>query len=78
MREYSWPGQPAHSATQFSIASKDGQVRRAVAVWVLNDGLHYAGGPGSPGGTLALDTIDMQLTRRLNAEAGLTWPLAGH
>lgn len=75
MHEYSWPEESPHSATAFSIVLKDGQVRRAAAVWVLNDGLHYAGVRGSPAGTLAFNAIDMQRTSRLNAEAGLTWPL---
>lgn len=74
MREYSW-GPSDSSATAFSIVTKDGKVSRASAVWVLNDGLHFTGA-GTAGGTLALDTIDMESTRRLNEEAGLTWPFA--
>ena len=74
MREYSW-NVPATSATAFLIVSKNGDVRRAAAVWVLDDGLHFAGA-GADGGVLPLDSIDAQRTRRLNEEAGLTWPLA--
>ena len=76
MHEYSWPRQNAPSVKAFFIVSKDGQVRRAVAIWVLNDELHYAGVPGSPCGTVPLDAVDMERTRRLNAEEGLTWPIA--
>ena len=72
IHEYAWPGAPAGSAAAFMIVLKDGQVRRAAAVWMLDDGLHYTGA-GDAGGRLALAEIDMESTRKLNAEAGLVW-----
>jgi hypothetical protein len=73
IQEYSWPGLPVSSATAFSIVLKNGDVLRAVAVWMQGDRLHYAG-TGAAGGTLALDAIDIESTRKINAQAGLTWP----
>lgn len=75
IHEYSWVGAPTSSGALFSIVLKDGEVRRAAAVWIADDGLHYAGAGG--GGKLSMAAMDLESTRRLNAQAGLIWPIAG-
>lgn len=71
LHEYSWPAAGQSSAASFAIASKDGVVRFAAAVWFQNGMLLYKDPNGSDG-RLDLAAVDGEATRRLNAERGLT------
>lgn len=71
---YNWPA-ASPSARVFTIVLKDGQVKRAAAVWRTGGVLNFSG-VGAHNGSLKLDSVDTASTIRLNAEAGLTWPLA--
>ena len=56
------------------LASKDGVVRFAAAVWVQNGMLLYKDRNGSDG-RLDLAAVDGEATHRLNEERGLTWQI---
>lgn len=71
---YNWPA-ASPSAAAFVIVTRDGQVRRAAAVWRTGAVLHFSGLDRREG-SVKLDFIDSEATHRLNAAAGLAWPLA--
>ena len=71
VHEYSWPAAERPSAATFALASKDGAVHFASAVWVQNGVLNYIDDHGSAG-HMSIDSIDRENTRRLNAERALT------
>lgn len=75
IHEYHWPAAATPSAAAFVIVLKDGQVRRATAIWRTDGMLNFSGVDGR-GGRLALGAIDIDATQKLNAEAGLVFPLS--
>ena len=70
IREYIWPESSGREAVPFSIVSKDGTVRFAVAVWVQAGVLHFTA-PDKTSGQIALNTVDRRATAQLNAEKRL-------
>jgi len=73
IHEYSWPAAAPPYGRAFTIVLKDGRVMRAAAVWRTDDALNFTGADGG-GGRLMLNSIDIEATRTLNAQAGLVWP----
>jgi hypothetical protein len=75
VHEYTWQSSASDSsATTFSIVSKDGRVRLAVAVWLQGDALCYYA-PDHSTGRIPLDSIDREATRQRNAEQQLSLSL---
>jgi hypothetical protein len=74
IREYSWPNTNGNSTARFAIVSKDGQVRFAAAVWFQNGTINFTDVNGNAIHA-DVNTVDMESTRKLNAQAGLRWPL---
>jgi len=71
LREYSWPSASRTSAASFVIASNDGLVRYAVAVWIQDGALMYMDASGSAG-RVDIRAVDREATSRLNSERGLS------
>jgi hypothetical protein len=74
MHQYEWPDAGVPPATAFSIVSKDGVVRLAIAVWVQDNALLFTATDGTRG-QVALSTINREATDRLNADKHLKSPL---
>ena len=74
VREYSWPDSGGKPRVPFSIVSKDGTVRFALAVWVQTGVLHFTA-PDRTAGQIALSAVDRRATAQLNAENRLHLPL---
>ena len=76
MHEYTWPDTGGDPHATFSIASRDGQVRSAVAVWVQGSEVAFTAADGRPG-RVPQTTIDCGTTQRLNAQNNLRLSLPG-
>jgi hypothetical protein len=63
---YSWRDSGDDSGTTFAIASKDGTVQPAIAVWV-QDGRLYFITPDGISRQLSMDEVDRQSTSRMNS-----------
>jgi hypothetical protein len=81
IHEYKQPdgagGQPSvlqPSASAFSIVSRDGLTRYAIAVWVQDATVKYVG-PDGVDGEVPLGSVDREATRRANAEKQLALQL---
>jgi hypothetical protein len=70
VREYVWPDSRGKAGSPFSIVSKDGTVRFAIAVWVQTGVVHFTA-PDGRAGQLALNAVDRRATAQLNAEKRL-------
>lgn len=70
MHEYNWPTSPNDPNAAFALVTKDATVRFAIAVWSQDGVVHYVTREASQG-SVPLDAIDRQATRRLNAEKQL-------
>lgn len=75
IHEYSWPATTASPTTAFTIVLRNGEVKRAAAVWRTDGALNFSGVNG-PGGRLTLDSVDFEATRKLNSAAGGGFPLS--
>ena len=71
--EYNWHGTESASDS-FSIALKDGTVRFVRLVWMQEGALHYTSKDGAEG-SIVIESIDKDTTRRLNAEKGINLAL---
>ncbi len=71
IREYKGAATGSDASAVFSIVAKDGSVRSAIAVWVLDGAVHYLDPDGVPAQVL-LGSVDREATRRANAEKRLT------
>ena len=60
--------------TLYLIAYKEGPIYPAIGYWLENGTLHYLT-PKGDHNQVSLDLIDMKLTRRLNAERGLSFEI---
>ena len=76
MHEYAWPDTGGDPHATFSIASRDGQVRRALAVWVQGNEVAFTAADGRAG-RVPQTTIDCGTTERLNAQNKLRLSLPG-
>jgi len=77
IREYHWPDAGSTPSATFSLVSKDGVVRLALAVWAQDNELRFTALDGASG-RLSLDAVDRDATARLNAEKHLTLRLPPH
>jgi hypothetical protein len=71
IREYKGAATGSDASAVFSIIAKDGSVRSAIAVWVLDGAVHYLDPDGVPA-QVRLSSVDREATRRANAEKRLT------
>jgi hypothetical protein len=71
IHEYHWPDAGNILPVAFSLASRDGMVRFALAVWVQDNEVRFTASDGATG-RLSLETVDRDATARLNAEKHLT------
>ena len=69
--EFNWPPSSGDTGAPFSIVSKDGKERLALAVWLQDNALHYTGTDGISS-SVAVSQIDREVTYRRNAEKHLT------
>jgi hypothetical protein len=76
VHDYTWPGTGGDPHATFSLVSRDGLVRRAVAVWVQDNQIGYTAADGSSG-RLPQAVLDCGTTNRLNAENKLRLSLPG-
>ena len=76
MHAYTWPEGGGDSYATFSIASRDGLVRSAVAVWVQGNEVGYTAADGRAG-RVPQAAIDCGATQRLNAQNQLNLSLPG-
>jgi hypothetical protein len=76
MQIYHWPETVANPQAIYSIVSRDGVVRHAVAVWVQDNEVRYTAANGAAG-RVGLAAIDCGATGRLNAEQQLSLRLPG-
>jgi hypothetical protein len=76
MHEYTWPDGGGDSHATFSIASRDGSVRSAVAVWVQGNEVRFTAADGRAGRVLQ-SAIDCGTTETLNAQNKLRLSLPG-
>jgi hypothetical protein len=76
MQIYHWAETGANPQAIYSIVSRDGVVRHAVAVWVQDSEVRYTAANGAAG-RVALAAIDCGATGRLNAEQQLSLRLPG-
>jgi len=67
MQIYQWAETGANPQATYSIVSRDGVVRHAVAVWVQDNEVRYTAANGAAG-RVAPAAIDCGATGRLNAE----------
>ena len=71
--EYKWPAADNRLGA-LGVVSKDGTVRLAVAMWTQDGMLHYVTKDGVAE-RIAIDALDHEAMRRLNAENRLPTPL---
>jgi len=76
VHEYKWPNDGGDPKATFSIVSKNGLVRQAVAVWVQEKEVRFIATDGS-GGRMAMASADCSATQRMNALNKLRLPLQG-
>ena len=76
MQIYHWAETGANPQATYSIVSRDGVVRHAIAVWVQDSEVRYTAVNGAAG-RVALAAIDCGATGRLNAEQQLSLRLPG-
>jgi hypothetical protein len=76
MQIYHWAETGANPQATYSIVSRDGVVRHAVAVWVQDSEVRYTAANGAAG-RVALAAIDCGATGRLNAEQQLSLRVPG-
>jgi hypothetical protein len=76
MQIYHWAETGANPQATYSIVSRDGVVRHAVAVWVQDSEVRYTAANGAAG-RVGLAAIDCGATGRLNAEQQLSLRLPG-
>ena len=76
MQIYHWAENGENPQATFSIVSRDGVVRHAVAVWVQDSEVRYTAVNGAAG-RMAASAIDCGATGRLNSEQQLTLRLPG-
>ena len=76
MQIYHWAETGANPQATYSIVSRDGVVRHAVAVWVQDSEVRYTAANGAAG-RVAPAAIDCGATGRLNAEQQLSLRLPG-
>src|SRR6185369_4780939 len=76
IHEYAWPDAGGDPHATFSIASRDGQVRSAVAVWVQGNEVGFTAADGRAG-RMPQASIDCGVTQKLNAESKLRLSLPG-
>jgi hypothetical protein len=76
MQIYHWAETGANPQAIYSIVSRDGVVRHAVAVWVQDNEVRYTAANGAAG-RVGLAAIDCGATGRLNAEQQLSLRLPG-
>jgi hypothetical protein len=74
VHEYKQAESDGGPARTFSIVSKDGTTRSAIAVWVQDDTVRYIA-PDGDGGQLTLGSVNREATGRANAEKHLTLSL---
>ena len=75
VREYNWPASGSSPvASAFSIVSRDGRERSAVAVWTQDNFLNYVAPNGSRE-RLPVESVDRDATIKRNAEKDLKLPL---
>ena len=75
IHEYHWPSSSGDSnGRAFSIVRKGHGVQSAIAVWVQGRFLCYTA-PNGSSGRVAIDEVDREATRRINAEKQLYLPL---
>jgi hypothetical protein len=70
IHEYHWPDAGSTPAATFSLVSRDGSVRFALAVWVQDNEVRFTALDGTKG-RLSLDAVDRDATERLNGEKHL-------
>ena len=73
---YHWAETGANPQAIYSIVSRDGVVRHAIAVWVQDNEVRYTAANGAAG-RVGLAAIDCGATGRLNAEQQLSLRLPG-
>jgi len=71
VREYKGAETGSDTSAVFSIVAKDGSVRSAIAVWVVDGAVHYLD-PDDVPAQVPLSSVDRGATRRANAEKRLT------
>jgi hypothetical protein len=76
MHEYAWPEAGGDPHATFSIASRDGLVRSAVAVWVQGNEVGFTAADGRAG-RVSQASIDCGATERLNTQNNLRLSLPG-
>ena len=76
VHEYAWPDAGGDPHATFSIASRDGQVRSAVAVWAQGNEVGFTAADGRAG-RMPLASIDCGATQRLNTQNKLRLSLPG-
>jgi hypothetical protein len=76
MHEYAWPDAGGDPHATFSIASRDGLVRSAVAVWTQGNEVGFTAADGTAG-RVPEASIDCGATQRLNAQNNLRLSLPG-
>jgi len=76
MQVYHWAEGGDNPQATFSIVSRDGVVRHAVAVWVQDSEVRYTAVNGAAG-RMAASAIDCGATSRLNADQQLSLRLPG-
>jgi hypothetical protein len=76
MQIYHWAETGANPQSTFSIVSRDGVVRHAVAVWMQDSEVRYTAENGAAG-RMAPSAIDCAATGRLNAQQQLSLRLPG-
>jgi len=72
IHEYKWPDTNSVPGIAFSIATKDGWVLRAIAVWTQGNVVSLIT-PNNTTTTIPLDQIARDLTQRMNEEKKLTF-----
>ena len=76
MQVYHWAESGDNPQATFSIVSRDGVVRHAVAVWVQDSEVRYTAVNGAAG-RMAASAIDCEATGRLNTQQQLSLRLPG-
>ena len=70
MHSYTWPDVPSNPEAVYFVATRDGFVRSAIAVCV-EDGAVAMVTSDHKSETISLDSIDRDLTRKLNEPTGM-------
>jgi hypothetical protein len=76
VHEYAWPDAGGNPHATFSIASRDGLVHSAVAVWVQGNEVGFTAADGRTG-RVTQTAIDCGATQKLNAQNKLSLSLPG-